>query len=304
MAKKSVWVWVGIAVAVVFLVLFMCICSIVGYTYYMGQKAAEAKKHAERARALTDEVDGLLTKLEVMNSVLPSNRSAATQALSTATGLSSAKEKLTEAKTYLVQGADVGASGQVGKYVEAKLASTSDKLEVVEMRQTQASKLAAATKAATAANKALPLMDKGVTYINNSALARNKDQYSKAASLVQKGNGMTTKALRLYTAAQAAYPGVSYSICISALKNARVAVRYKTQLDKLGKAGQISKYNIVRLKSNSAWHKAFSQWKRTNNRDDGTVVDKAYAASVDELVTQISQKAASAKQKDARAGTL
>ncbi len=304
MAKKSVWVWVGIIAAVVLIVFSLCICSVVGYVYYMGQKSAEAKKHVDRAASLLKEADDALAGVESMNTVLPSNKSAASAAVAAAADLPGAREKLTEAKGYLTQASDVGAGGDVGKYVEAKLASTSDKIEICDMRQQQAKELDKAMKAASLANAALPLMDKGIKYINDSAAARNRDQYSKAASLLQKGNAMTSKAQRYYTQAQATYPKASYNICIQTLKTARVAVRYKSQLDKLGQSGQVSKYNVVRLKSNSTWHKAFNLWKRTDKRDDGTVVDKAYAAVVDDLVTRINEKTASAKSKDSQAGTL
>lgn len=304
MAKKSAWVWVGIIGGIAFLLFGLCVCSIVGVAYFAGQKDANAKKLASRAMPLIQEADATLSELDVMNSILPSERSKANAALKTAADLPRTKEKLSDAKGYLAEASDAGATGQVGTYVDAKLASTTDKLDVVDLRTRQSSELLVASKAAAMADDAKRLMDSGFSAINNSTDFRNKNNYSKAAKYLQSGSGRVTKALRLYVGARRLYSKASFAQCVSALTKAKVAARYKAELDRLGLAGNLARYNKVRNNSNTSWHQAFAIWKTTANKDNSLVVDRAYVASVKDLVSRVIEKTASARRKDSEAGSL
>lgn len=304
MAKKSVWVWVGIIAAVLVILFGLCACIGVWWVYNIGQRSNEAKKYVERARPLIEEADATLSKLDAMNSALPSEEGKANRAIKDSADLPNAKDKLTEARDYLAKAAEVGAGGDVGRYVDAKLGSTRSKLDVVDLRSRQAHELKSARKAAVAANGAKPRMDNGMKLVNESATWRNKDNYTKAQFYLKKGSGLMNRAFALYKQAERAYPKADYDICIRTLNKAREAVRYKTRLDQLGTAGNYSRYNEVRNSSNTAWDAAFALWKRTENQDDATVVDKAYAAAVKELVERISAKESSAARKDSEAGSL
>ncbi len=301
MAKRSAWVWVGVAAGVAFLLFSLCVCSIFGYAYFSSQRTAEAKRRAERARPLIGEADLVLKDLQAMDSLPPSNASADKSALARAADLGRTRERLTEAKTYLKEADDAGASGDMAKYVTAALAATDLKLELVELRERQKTELAKATKAAASARSAFSLMNSGTAAVDKGVPLRNADQYAKADATRRKGARMLLQALSLYKAAQRAYPAARFGAPIAYLLKTRVVERYEAKLDSMGKSGRISEYNRVVPKANTSRRAANKLWSGASSSGGPHVVDVAYNKAIADLLSSLDRQSKAAAARDVEA---
>ncbi|RJQ55133.1 MAG: hypothetical protein C4521_02850 [Actinobacteria bacterium] len=304
MAKRSVWIWVGVAGGIAFLLFALCVCSVAGYAFFSAQREAEAKKQVERARPLISDADAVLKEVEAMSTVSPSSGSAAKSALASAAGLPSAKTKLTEAKTYLKAAGDVGVSGDIEDYIQAKLASTELKLEIVDLRERQKPELAKAAKAAASIRSAYSLLDKASHSIDDAVPLRNKDQFTKADSLRRKGARMLAQSLTLYTSARRTYPSGNFNSTLAYIAKLRSIEQYEAKLDSLGRARRFVEYNRIVSKANSTRSAASKLWNSASSNGTAATIDNAYAREVRDMLDRIANRTSSANAKDSEAEAI
>lgn len=301
MAKKSVWVWVGIVAAVLFLFFGLCVCSILGYTYWKGQQLASAKEKAQRARSLIRQADQMLGEAQGLSAAFPSNSTRTRETLKATAELSDSESKLSEAKSYLQEAIDTGAGGTIEEYAKLALDSTDVKVKLIGVRKRQRSELAKAATAAGTASAAFSAMNKGSNDLHRAIPLRNADKYRQASKLRRSGEAQFAKALTLYRQADRQYPACDFSAALTYISRVRQMQKYEAQLDSLGIQGRLSTYNKIVPKANAAQKRAGQAWSAAASRGTSAEVDRAYTAETKDWADEARAKSVDAGTKDARA---